>query len=244
MDDSDFDSSNVNRPGGKISARPLHFFWVCDCSGSMSENGKIFQLNNAIREALPHMVEVADDNPNAEILIRTLKFSSNAAWVQPQSVPIHQFEWEDLSAEGETKMGQALSILAKELKIPAMSERALKPVIVLISDGQPTDNFKQGLEAFMREPWGKKAVRLAIAIGRDAKEDVLQEFIGNSEIRPFQANSPEKLAGYIQFVSTFVLKETSSPASTHKEVSSSQLSSSIFKASSNISQQITEDEIW
>jgi len=70
MNDSILDISTVNRPGGKISARPLHFFWVCDCSGSMTINGKIFQLNNAIREALPHMVDVAENNPNAEILIR------------------------------------------------------------------------------------------------------------------------------------------------------------------------------
>ena len=42
-------------PGGALASRPLHFIWVADCSGSMSVDGKIQALNNAIREAIPHM---------------------------------------------------------------------------------------------------------------------------------------------------------------------------------------------
>ena len=38
------------RPGGELASRPLHFFWICDCSGSMQTDGKIQSLNNAIRE--------------------------------------------------------------------------------------------------------------------------------------------------------------------------------------------------
>ncbi len=46
-------------PGGALASRPLHFIWVADCSGSMSVDGKIQALNNAIREAIPHMQQVA-----------------------------------------------------------------------------------------------------------------------------------------------------------------------------------------
>ena len=88
-------------------------------------------------------------------------------------------------------MGQALKLVADQLKIPPMTDRALPPVLVLITDGQPTDDFKSGLQALMNEPWGKKAVRIGIAIGSDADEKVLQDFIGNPEIRPLQANNSE-----------------------------------------------------
>ena len=36
--------------------------------------GKIQALNHAIREAIPHMREVAHGNPNAEVLVRAIKF--------------------------------------------------------------------------------------------------------------------------------------------------------------------------
>ncbi len=203
----------MRRPGGELATRPLHFVWITDCSGSMKGNGKIQALNTAIREAIPHMQKVADENANAEVLVRALKFSSGAQWHVAQDTPVGQFRWNDLGAGGSTDMGKALSMVADQLKMPPMSARALPPVLVLVSDGQPTDNFNKGLAALMEEPWGKKAVRMAIAIGEDADLEVLRRFIGHPEIEPLQANNPEALVNYIKWVSTAVLQAASSPAS-------------------------------
>ncbi|NEP61842.1 MAG: hypothetical protein F6K31_33635 [Symploca sp. SIO2G7] len=103
-------------------------------------------------------------------------------------------------------------MVAEQMKIPPMTDRALPPVLVLLSDGQPTDDFQQGLSKLMAQPWGKKAVRIAIAIGQDADESVLQDYIGHPEIKPLQANNPEMLTRYIKWASTVVLKAASSPA--------------------------------
>jgi uncharacterized protein YegL len=111
-------------------------------------------------------------------------------------------------------MGKALELVAEQLKMPPMSDRALPPVLVLVSDGQPTDDFDSGLKALLEQPWGKKAVRIAISIGQDADPDVLQKFIGNSELKPLAANSPEALVKHIKWASTAVLKSASSPAAT------------------------------
>ncbi len=201
------------RPGGELAARPLHFIWITDCSGSMAVDGKIQALNFAIKDAIPHMRNVADENPNAQVLVRALKFSSGAQWHVVDAKPVENFTWNDLSAGGVTDLGRALSMLADALKIPPMTDRALPPVLVLLSDGQPTDNYAGGLQSLMSQPWGKKAVRIAIAIGEDADHEVLQEFIGNPEIKPLQANNPEALVNHIKWVSTAVLKSASSPAS-------------------------------
>lgn len=203
----------VLRPGGEISTRPLHFIWIADCSGSMSYDGKIQSLNNAIREAIPHMRKVADENPFAKVLVRAVKFSNGAEWHIAQPVPVEQFEWKDLTTSGQTDMGRALRLVADQLKIPPMEERALPPVLVLISDGHPTDDYAGGLKALLDLPWGKKAVRIAIAIGNDANPDVLKKFINHPEIEPLQANNPESLVRYIRWVSTAVLQSASSPAS-------------------------------
>jgi uncharacterized protein YegL len=202
----------IKRPGGELASRPLHFIWIADSSGSMEQDGKIQSLNTAIREAIPHMKKVAEDNPNAQVLVRAVKFSNGAQWHISQPTPVADFAWTDLTAEGETDMGKALQLVAEQLKMPPMSERALPPVLVLVSDGQPTDDFETGLKALMEQPWGKKAVRIAISIGRDVDNDVLQKFIGHSELKPLAANSPEALVKHIKWASTAVLKSASSPA--------------------------------
>lgn len=209
-------------PGtGGLSARPLQFIWVVDCSSSMNQQGKIQSLNTAIRESIKPMRSTADDNPFAEILVRALKFASGASWHIAQPTPVDAFEWIDVTADGVTDMGQALKILAEELKVERMPERGLPPVLVLVSDGMPSDNFEAGLKVLLDEPWGKRAVRMAIAIGEDSDHEILQKFIANKEIPVLQANNPESLVKYIRFVSTAVLQAASAPPSKTTDDSSS-----------------------
>jgi uncharacterized protein YegL len=190
---------NMNkRPHGELATRPLHFIWICDCSDSMAKNGKIKALNTAIREAIPHMQEVAEENPNAEVLVRAIKFSSGAQWHIEKPIPVADFKWTDLkTAGGGSDMGEALSMVADQLKMPPMANRGLPPVLVLISDGLPTDDFSSGLKALMSQPWGRKSVRIAIAISEDANPDVLQKFISYPELKPLQANNIKTLFKYI-----------------------------------------------
>ena len=93
-----------------------------------------------------------------------------------------------------------------------MEERAFPPVLVVVSDGRPTDDFEAGLRSLMAEPWGRRAVRMAIAIGNDADLDVLSAFIGDPELRPFTANDPEQLVYLVRFVSTAASRIASLPA--------------------------------
>lgn len=199
-------------PGGPIASRPLHFIFIADCSGSMA-GSKIQELNHAIREALPEMRGVAQSNPNAQILVRAVRFASGAQWHVTSPTPVASFEWTDLTAGGSTDMGLALTLVAEALKTPPMSERALPPVLVLVSDGEPTDDFNSGLKALMEQGWGKKAVRLAIAIGESAHLDVLQRFMGHPELRPLVAHNAPELVKYIRWASTAVLQAASAPAS-------------------------------
>ena len=200
-------------PGGELSKRELHFFWVTDCSGSMSINGKIQSLNNAIKEAIPEMKKVATENPNAELLVRALKFSDGAQWHMEDAVEVENFSWTDLEADGVTDLGEALSLLADKLEFSQMTNRGLPPVIVLVSDGQPTDDFEAGLEELLSLPWGQKAVKIAIAIGDDADMEVLNKFIDNPELEPLKANNSEELTAYIKWASTEVVKSASTGSS-------------------------------
>lgn len=82
-----------------------------------------------------------------------------------------------------------------------MPERALPPVIVLLSDGQPTDDYKKSMDKLKKLPWFRKAVKIAISIGQDADDEVLIEFTGNKEL-VLQANNATALAKMIKWAST------------------------------------------
>lgn len=198
-------------PSIQLSTRPLHFIYLCDCSGSMAAQGKMQSLNQAIRQSLPSMAAVARQNPEATIYVRVLAFADAARWHLQTPTPVEQIQWQDLSPEGLTAMGGALELLASELGA-TMPQHALPPVFVLISDGQPTDDFEAGLQALMAQPWAQKAVRLAIAIGQDADLDVLQAFIGEASVKPLQASNATALAHYIEWASTAVVSSASTPA--------------------------------
>lgn len=190
----------LQRPGGELATRPIHFFWVVDCSGSMYGE-KIGIVNNTIQECIPEMRNSADNNPNAQLLIRALQFSSGASWITASPVPVENYSWEDMEANGLTELGKAFNLLAAQLSIPPMPERALPPVIVLLSDGQPTDDYKKSLDKLKGMPWFRKAVKIAISIGQDADDDVLIEFTGNREL-VLQANNATALAKMIKWAST------------------------------------------
>lgn len=203
-------------PGGALANRPLHFFWMVDCSSSMSGD-KIGAVNHAIQECIEPMREEAAGNPNAQLYIRTLKFASGASWVTAEPVPIEEFAWEDVEASGITDLGKAFELLAGQLSMPPMPARALPPVIVLLTDGYPTDDWKRPLEKLLKMPWGKKAVKVAIAIGKDADRSVLEAFTGNPEA-VLDAGNPEILTHFIKWAST-VASAVSNPTSNPTEES-------------------------
>jgi uncharacterized protein YegL len=205
------------RPGGQMSARPLHFIWLADGSGSMRVDGKIQALNNAIREAIPHMQTVARENPHAEVLVRAMRFADHAQWLVENPVPVGDFRWQDLEAGGVTALGEALTMVGDVLESPFINDRALPPVIALVTDGLPTDDFYAGLDHLMSKPWGRQALRIVVAIGEDAAaaeaQEIFRAFVANDALRPFQANNPEALVEHIRWVSTAALKSVSAPAS-------------------------------
>ena len=206
--------SKFIRPGHELATRPLYFYWIVDCSTSM-KGEKIDTVNHAMMSVVPEMREEARNTPNIRLLISVLRFSSGASWVTPSPVPIEDFLPDDLTADGVTDMGKAFEMLAAQLTIPPMPERALPPVLVLLSDGQPTDNYRKSLNDLLSLPWGKKSIRIAVSIGPDAKDDVLEEFTGSREL-VLQANNASALGRMIKWTSS-VASSVSSPRSNPKE---------------------------
>lgn len=194
----------------------------------MAALGKMESLNQSIRQSLPTMVKVARENPEAQIMIRVVRFGDEAKWHFETAHKVEEFQWQDLVAGGLTAMGSALELVAQDLNPDVIGRRALPPIILLISDGKPTDNFNKGLEVLLAQPWGKQSVRIAIAIGSDADKQVLRRFTGEESgkesdkaqlptggkapSRVLSASNATALAQYIEWASTVVVSSVSMPA--------------------------------
>lgn len=188
-----------------VQRRRLHLFFLIDCSNSM-QGEKIKSLNYAMRGALPAMRKAADDNPEADVFLRVLTFSDGAAWRGP-ATPLHEAVWEDLNAAGLTDFGAALELLAEEMTPERLPGRILPPVLILVSDGQPTDDFRAGLVKLEAAPLcAAGAVRTAIAIGPDADPQILQLFTGPDGGPPLDARDAGELANRIRWASTVTIQ--------------------------------------
>ena len=203
---SDEAKGAVRRPGGEFYARPLHFIWIVDCSGSMLLDNKMASVNYAIRSVIPEMQQAADDNPNVQFQMRVISFSNGAQWQIKDPVGLAEFGWVDLVAKDKavTDLGLALTLVAAELSATAMPQRALPPVLVLLTDGQATDDFYGGLGALLNEDGGRKAVRIAIAIGSDADTMALEKFCSEGA-KPLRAHNATDIVQYIKWVSTVMV---------------------------------------
>ncbi len=185
-----------------IARKTMTLFFLVDTSGSMCGE-KIGSLNEAVRETIPDLNDLSVSNPDAAIKIAALQFDSDVKWLYPQPIEAEKFQWNDLQADGLTALGGALDELNIRLsKSQFMQEAAgsYAPVIILLSDGGPTDNFDGALERIKRNNWFKHAIKVAIAIGNDADKNVLAQFAGTSEA-VFEVHNKAALRAIIKFVS-------------------------------------------
>jgi uncharacterized protein YegL len=193
-----------------IARRQLQVILALDCSGSM-KGDRIASLNYALRTAIPELRHVAADNPEVDVRLRVLRFASKAEWHIAEPVPVDEIRWVDLAADGETHMGDALRMVAATLSPEAMTGRQLPPVIVLASDGYPTDDYEGGLEALFAAEHAEAAIRIAIAIGSEADLEILERFIRHPTMKPLRANNAADLVQHIKWATTAPVKAASSP---------------------------------
>src|SRR5437868_3095831 len=187
-------ATEAERPGGRLGPRrDIHFFWILDGSTSM-QGEKIQSLNYAVASAIPEMRKIAAKHPQANVLVRAMRFATQVDWVVATPTPVADFQWTDIDAEGETAMGRAVSAICDELDKLDASRRYYPPALILVTDGHPTDEgngFETSLQRLLAHKLGKVATRLAIAIGSDVGPEgmeCLRKFIKNDEIQPLEVS--------------------------------------------------------
>ena len=191
------------------AARPIPVIILADTSGSMSIDGNIDSMNKALRTMIKSFS--GESRLNAEIHLSVITFGGMAV-EHLALTPAHKItDFYDLQATGGTPMGGALE-LAKELiedkeKIPS---RAYRPVLVLVSDGHPTDNWGTHFSNFCSSERAQKATRMAMAIGSSADESMLGDFVNDLEAPLFKAHNADDIIKFFRAVSMSVTSRSRS----------------------------------
>ena len=84
-----------------VPRRTMTLFFVIDTSGSMIGN-KIGAVNDAVVNVLPMLNDISESNPDAEIKVAALEFSSGCQWLYSEPKLASEFIWQDVTASGLT----------------------------------------------------------------------------------------------------------------------------------------------
>lgn len=164
------------------NARTLPVVLLLDTSGSMYENGKIATMNSAVNEMIEGFKSL--DSTNAQISVSIITFGGVAQKFQDLK-PANEVEAINMTANGNTPLGSALNIAKSMIEDKeVITSRAYRPVVVLVSDGMPNDNWEQPLEQFKSDGRTSKCYRMAMGIGvseGSAEYQMLQKFIDKEE---------------------------------------------------------------
>lgn len=114
-----------------------------------------------------------------------MEFNTNVKWMQPDGLEeAEDFYWVDLQAGGLTEVGAAL----KELDSKLSRETFLKgimgnlmPVIIIMTDGGATSDYKKELDEIKKNRWFQNASKIGFAVGEYADLDMIADVVGNSE---------------------------------------------------------------
>ena len=221
----DFDDDPLSATG--VSRKSLVIFFLIDTSGSM-KGKKMGELNTVMEELIPEIRKVGE--ADTEVKVAVLTFSTDVRWMYSAPIPIEEFEWARLRASGVTSLGAAFKELNARmsrngfLNSPSLS---FAPVIFLMTDGYPSDDYKAGLNELRNNSWYKFGLKAALGIGSEANDNVLAEFTGSADT-VVHAYSGGQLAQMIKIIA----------------VTSSQIGSKSMTLSDDTSHEIGEEDVF
>jgi len=185
-------------------ARPLPVVLLLDASGSMAESGKMTALNRAVEEMLATFA--GEPDVRAIIKIAAIAFGGDVRVHLPLlAAEEARKSWRPLVAQGNTPLGATLTILRAMLEDKtAVPSRSYRPTLVLVSDGQPNDEWRLPLKELLESARASKAARMAMSIGADADVQMLQGFLHSSESKVFQAHQAHDIHKFFKWVTMSV----------------------------------------
>lgn len=153
--------------------RRLPVYLMLDTSGSMT--GEPIE---AVKNGVQVLISTLRQDPYAleTAYLSVITFGSAAKQIVPLT-ELSMFQMPDIHASGTTALGEALTLLANKIdnevtRTTVEVKGDWKPLIFLMTDGAPTDNWQKGLTEFQKR---KVGIVVACAAGQGADTKILKQ---------------------------------------------------------------------
>lgn len=196
-------------------ARRLPIYLLLDTSGSM--NGEPIA---AVQNGVQMVISALQNDPQAleTAYISIITFESDVNQIVPLT-ELSRFTSPQLTSGGVTSMGEALKFVAacadKEImKNTPDTKGDWKPMVFIMTDGIPTDDFDAGLEVFKSHKWG---MVVACAV-EDADVNLLKRITEN--VVKLSTADAESIKAFFKWVSQSITTNSKSVGAANKEITS------------------------
>jgi len=182
--------------------RAFPLFLLVDTSASMSGE-PIERLSSSIKELLDDLLQTPSSN--FAVLISIIAFGSEAREIVPLSLLRPDTLSFALEPSGATSLGAALHLLASRLADPSqMPRQHLRPMIIVFTDGEPTDDWQSGIAALNQTELGRSARKVSVAFGEIRDATVLKAFAADSVISVPDISNIKGLSTFFTWMSSSV----------------------------------------
>jgi uncharacterized protein YegL len=153
--------------------RRLPVYLLLDTSGSM-----MGEPIESVKNGVQTMISALRQDPYAleTAYLSIITFNSSANQIVPLT-ELTSFQTPSLDASGTTSFGEALSLLSNKadseiVKTTAEQKGDWKPIVFIMTDGMPTDDWQKGLNEFKKRKWG---MVVACAAGQSIDTSILKQ---------------------------------------------------------------------
>jgi uncharacterized protein YegL len=136
----------------------------------------------AVKNGVQIMISSLRQNPQAieTAFLSVITFDSSAQQIIPLT-DLASFQMVDIKATGVTALGDALKLVSSKIdsevaKTTTEQKGDWKPLVFIMTDGIPTDDWQSGLNEFKKR---KVAFTVACAAGSGADTNILKQITEN-----------------------------------------------------------------
>lgn len=197
----------------------LNVIFMIDTSGSM-EGDKINAVNAAMPEIKQELMSFENkESHKVELHFAVLTFDTNVKWHIAPPRPLSDFVWNNLSARGQTRFGEACKQVEEKLHTSSdfyqdKNMRQYKyPLLILLSDGEPygdVEPWEGNLEKLQKNKQYQNGTHISIALPGITSEgrEVLKAFSAEGAL--IDVKDPSQLIPLIKIATLSATQSLSS----------------------------------